>query len=230
MLLAIDTSTGTSVAVVDRDGGVLAERTEQDTRRHAEVIGDLIAECLAASGVPIATLSGVAVGMGPGPFTGLRVGIAAANAFAFGAGKPVVRVVSHDAIAFGHYADGGSGPLLVVTDARRRQVYWSGYSGVDAEGIPLRDAGPDLAGHDQIAAKPGGRHPAGADPASADGLAATVLGYDGYLRLDAQWVSAASVGMLAEMLYLHHRPFAAAGPLYLRSPDVTVATSRKRVS
>ena len=98
MLLAIDTSAGTSVAVVDRDAGVLAERSSPDTRGHAEVVGRFIRECLDESGVAVTALSGVAVGMGPGPFTGLRVGIAAARAFAFGAGKPVVPVVSHDAI------------------------------------------------------------------------------------------------------------------------------------
>ena len=210
MLLAIDTSTGTSVAVVDRDRGVIALRTVADTRRHAEVIGELIEACLAESGVPIAALSGVAVGMGPGPFTGLRVGIAAAQAFAFGADKPVVCVVSHDAIAFGHYAAGGSGPLLVVTDARRREVYWSSFRGADAVGIPERVGGPDLV--------------------RPDGLGAAVADYGSYLRLDAEWVSAASVGLLAEALHLHGRPFASAQPLYLRSPDVTVSAGPKRVS
>jgi tRNA threonylcarbamoyl adenosine modification protein YeaZ len=142
MLLSIDTSGGTTVAVVDRDRGIIVEHTEPDTRRHAEVIGDLITRCLAESGVEVTALSGVAVGMGPGPFTGLRVGIAAAQAFALGAGRPAVRVNSHDAIASGHYARGGDGPLLVVTDARRREVYWSAYSGVDAEGIPRAGSRP----------------------------------------------------------------------------------------
>jgi tRNA threonylcarbamoyl adenosine modification protein YeaZ len=215
VLLAIDTSTGTSVAVVDRDGGVLAVRTEEDSRRHAEVIGDLITRCLKTAGVSTAELSGVAVGMGPGPFTGLRVGIAAANTFAFGLGKPVVRVVSHDAVAFAHYAAGASGPLLVVTDARRRQVYWSAYSGVAADGIPERVAGPELAD---------------ADLSTTDILGSTVADPADYLRLDTRWVSAGGVGMLAEMLHLHHKPFAAAQPLYLRSPDVTLATTVKRVS
>jgi tRNA threonylcarbamoyl adenosine modification protein YeaZ len=210
VLLAIDTSAGTSVAVVDRERGIIAERAEHDTRSHAEVIGNLIVDCLAESAVPIKALSGVAVGMGPGPFTGLRVGIAAAQAFALGAGKPVVRVVSHDAIAFGHFAGGVSGPLVVVTDARRREVYWSAYSGVDAQGIPQRVGEPGLA------------HP--------EDLPDTVPGYAGYERLDAGQVSAASLGLLAEALFFHGRPFAGASPLYLRSPDVTVPHAQKRVS
>jgi tRNA threonylcarbamoyl adenosine modification protein YeaZ len=136
MLLAIDTSAGTSVAVVDRDRGILSEVNESDTRRHAEVIGEAILFAIEQSGIGIDQLSGVTAGMGPGPFTGLRVGIAAAQAFAFGASKALVRVVSHDAVAWEHYAAGHHGPLLVVTDARRREVYFSAYSGVDTVGRP----------------------------------------------------------------------------------------------
>ncbi|WP_213815915.1 tRNA (adenosine(37)-N6)-threonylcarbamoyltransferase complex dimerization subunit type 1 TsaB [Glaciihabitans sp. dw_435] len=205
MLLAIDTSAGTSVAVVDRDLGVLAELTELDTRRHAEVIGSMIAEALRLSGVAVTDLSGVAVGMGPGPFTGLRVGIAAARAFAFGAHKPVVPVVSHDAIAFG-----ATEPILVVTDARRREVYWSAYSGSDEQGLPVRTAGPGLV--------------------RPDDLPGAVAGYEGYRRVDAESVSGASIGLLAEGLYLHKRAFAGNDALYLRSPDIYVSAGPKRVS
>lgn len=210
MLLAIDTSAGTSVAVVDRDRGILAEHSVEDTRRHAEVIGMLILQCLEESGVTVAELSGVAVGMGPGPFTGLRVGIAAANAFAFGAGTPVVRVASHDAVAFARYRAGAAGRLLVTTDARRHERYWSAYSGADEFAIPVRAQGPALD--------------------RPDALPDAVTGYEGYDRLDADWVSAASVGLLAETLYLHGRAFAGPEPLYLRSPDVTIATAAKRVT
>ena len=205
MLLAIDTSAGTSVAVVDRDAGILAELNESDTRRHAEVIGTLIEAALRDAGVTVTDLSGVAVGMGPGPFTGLRVGVAAARAFAFGAGKPVVPVVSHDAVAFGR-----TQPTLVVTDARRREVYWSAYSGSDPEGLPIRDSGPGLIPPDQ--------------------LAAVVPAFARYERVDAAVVSAASLGLVAELLYLHHRPFAGNDALYLRSPDVTLSAGPKRVS
>jgi tRNA threonylcarbamoyl adenosine modification protein YeaZ len=202
VLLAIDTSAGTSVAVVDRDRGVLAEHSVEDTRRHAEVIGDLIERALRDAGIRIAELSGVAVGMGPGPFTGLRVGIAAARAFAFGAGKPVVPVVSHDAVAFGRME-----PVTVVTDARRREVYWSSYGAPDDAGLPRRDHGPALAAPGDVP--------------------------DDRPRLDAHWVSAASLGLLAEALYAAGRPFAADEPLYLRSPDVTMSatnTSGRRVT
>jgi tRNA threonylcarbamoyl adenosine modification protein YeaZ len=205
VLLAIDTSAGTSVAVVDRDAGVLAELIETDTRRHAEVIGTMIREVLDRSGIAVPDLSGVAVGMGPGPFTGLRVGIAAARAFALGIGRAVVPVVSHDAVAFG-IAD----PVLVVMDARRHEVYWSAYSGADADGLPVRASGPGLSAPDE--------------------LAANVPNFASYRRVDAETVSAASIGLVAELLYLHKRPFASGEALYLRSPDVTRSAGPKRVS
>jgi tRNA threonylcarbamoyl adenosine modification protein YeaZ len=205
VLLAIDTSAGTSVAIVDRDAGILAELNENDTRRHAEVIGTLIAEALRQADVPVTALSGVVAGMGPGPFTGLRVGIAAARAFALGIAKPVIPVVSHDAVTFGRES-----PTLVVTDARRREVYWSAYRGTDAEGLPIRAAGPGLT--------------------PPDNLADTVPNFADYARLDAPAVSAGSLGMVAELMYLHHRPFASPDALYLRSPDVTLNSAPKRVS
>ena len=204
MLLAIDTSAGTSVAVVDRDRGILAQHDSDDTRRHAEVIGDLIAACLAESGVAVADLSGVVGGMGPGPFTGLRVGIAAARAFAWGAGKPVIPVVSHDAIAFGQ-----QGPVIVATDARRREVYWSAYSGMDAAGLPVRVSGPDLVKTDELNA---------------------VTDFASYRLIEAATVSAGALGMLAETMYAAGRSFAADEPLYLRSPDVTISAGPKRVT
>ena len=205
MLLAIDTSAGTSVAVVDRERGILAELSSDDTRRHAEVIGELIAGCLEQSGVAVAELSGVVAGMGPGPFTGLRVGIAAARAFAFGAQKLVVPIVSHDAIAFGV-----SEPIVVATDARRSDVYWSAYGGLDALGLPLRTSGPALA--------------------RATELESLVAAHPGHRLLEARTVSAAALGLLAESLYANGRPFAADETLYLRSPDVTLSAGPKRVT
>jgi tRNA threonylcarbamoyl adenosine modification protein YeaZ len=143
--------------------------------------------------------------MGPGPFTGLRVGIAAARAFAFGSGKPVVPVVSHDAVAFGSIE-----PVLVVADARRREVYWSAYSGSDDAGLPVRVLGPALARPEE--------------------LEDAVTGYATYRRVDATGVSAGSLGMLAESMYANGRSFATSEALYLRSPDVTISAGPKRVS
>jgi tRNA threonylcarbamoyl adenosine modification protein YeaZ len=135
VLLAIDTSAGTAVALVDA-GRVIAEEASPDPRGHAETVGLLIERVLGN-----ARPDAVAAGMGPGPFTGLRVGIAAARAFAFARGIPVHGVCSHDAVAHGRTA-----PTLVVTDARRREVAWSVYR--DA----ARVDGPHLAHPDDLAA------------------------------------------------------------------------------
>lgn len=205
MLLAIDTSAGTSVAVVDRDAGVLSEVIETDTMRHAEVIGTLIDEALTVAGIEVRALSGVVAGMGPGPFTGLRVGIAAAKAFAIGAGKPLVPVVSHDAVAYDRYASGYSGALLVVTDARRRERYWTAYSGADSFGLPVRLDGPGLGKPDDLP------HP-------------------DLLRIDADVVPAGRLGMIAELRYANGLPMDRDDALYLRSPDVTLSAGPKRVT
>lgn len=198
MLLAIDTSTGTSVAVVDR-GGVRAVRSSPDTRGHAELIGPFLREALAEAGVAPESLEGVAVGMGPGPFTGLRVGIAAARAFALGIRRPVLPVVSHDAVAFG-----AEGSVLVVTDARRRELAWSAYAA--SAGLPERLAGPALA------------------PAAE--LATATAGHPGR-RLDAAIVDAGALGRLALALLDAGAPLGPTEPVYLRAPDVTLATPKR---
>jgi tRNA threonylcarbamoyl adenosine modification protein YeaZ len=191
VLLAIDTSAGTTVAVVD-DGRVLAEADEPGTRRHAEAIGSLLRAALADAGIEPGAVTGVVAGMGPGPFTGLRVGIAAARAFAFGIGVPVHPVVSHDAIAFGHRER-----VLVVTDARRREVAWSLY---DPDVVRL--AGPELV--------------------ERDGFGEVAARHPGIPVLDPSTVSAASLGLVAELLLAAGRPLGPAEPLYLRAPDVTL--------
>jgi tRNA threonylcarbamoyl adenosine modification protein YeaZ len=222
VILAIDTSAGSAVAVVDRDGGVLAECAVADTRRHAEVIGTLIDEALRVAGVEPSRLSAVVAGVGPGPFTGLRVGIVAARAFAFGAGVPCLAVGSHDAVAFERLsaeagrdvAEAGGrldSPLVVVTDARRREVAWSAWAGLDDDGLPVLLDGPALV------------RPADLDDATGAS--------SGSPRTDPDRtvVSAAALGMLAERLFEHSRAFAAPEPLYLREPDVTPSAGPKPV-
>ncbi|MGD8192944.1 tRNA (adenosine(37)-N6)-threonylcarbamoyltransferase complex dimerization subunit type 1 TsaB [Herbiconiux sp. P18] len=202
MLLAIDTSAGTSVAVV-RGDLVLAERSTEDTMRHAEVIGDLISGVLADAGVAPAELDEVVAGMGPGPFTGLRVGIAAARAFAFGIGRPLTPAVSHDAVALEEWSAGTRGALLVVTDARRREVYWSAYD--LGEPGPARLDGPGLCKPDE-------------------------LPYPEFERVDATQVSAGALGRAALLHRAQGTAVEYTEPLYLRSPDVTVPGARKRVT
>lgn len=205
MLLAIDTSAGTSVAVVDpATGRALAERSTDDSRRHAEVIGPFLAETLAEAGITGAEVTGVVAGMGPGPFTGLRVGIAAARTFAAARDVPFLPLVSHDAIA----ADLQRRPVVVLTDARRREVYWSAY---DETGT--RVAGPGLA------------KPADVDEA----IRASRPDAVDWPRETVATVPAGRLGSLAADRLTSGAPFADDTPLYLRDPDVTVPGAPKRV-
>jgi tRNA threonylcarbamoyl adenosine modification protein YeaZ len=141
MILAIDTSAGTSVALIE-DGLIRAEITVDDNMRHAEVIGETIAKILATTDTKPNQIKTVVAGRGPAPFTGLRVGIAAATMFAAGAGAKLFGICSLDAIAFNELTRGETGPLLVTADARRKEVYWAIYEGLDQDGVPVRTHGP----------------------------------------------------------------------------------------
>ncbi|RLP77252.1 tRNA (adenosine(37)-N6)-threonylcarbamoyltransferase complex dimerization subunit type 1 TsaB [Mycetocola tolaasinivorans] len=215
MYLAIDTSTGTGVALVSANGEIRASRVLTDTRRHVEVVGTFIQEVLAETGTTAAQISAVAAGMGPGPFTGLRIGIAAARAFGQGANIPVIPLVSHDALALEWYENGGTGELLVTTDARRRELYWSRYSGLDAAGIPVREAGPALA------------RPEDLDIAETERLGTAGTAPH---RVDAVGIPAGSLGILAQRVRAAGRPGAEDEALYLRPPDIAAQGPRKRVS
>ncbi len=137
VLLAIDTALGTSVAL--GAAGRIFEVTSDGSRGHAEVIGDLIARLFEFSGVTPTEVTGVVAGIGPGPFTGLRVGIAAAHAFATGRGVPVLPLQGHEAVALA-VLEVGAAPLAVrvVQDARRRELFVTEFSGLDWRGVPLR--------------------------------------------------------------------------------------------
>ncbi|WP_330232943.1 tRNA (adenosine(37)-N6)-threonylcarbamoyltransferase complex dimerization subunit type 1 TsaB [Nocardia sp. NBC_00508] len=150
LVLAVDTATpAVTAGLVDLDQGAdaagpvqartIASRVRVDPRAHAEVLTPQILECLTEAGRSRTDIAAIVVGVGPGPFTGLRVGMATAAAFGDALGIPVYGVCSLDAIA----ADAAdelppSGELLVVTDARRREVYWARYR----EGA--RVAGPEV--------------------------------------------------------------------------------------
>ena len=124
----------------------LATRVTDDARAHAELLTPHILECLNAAGITPAELDAVVVGVGPGPFTGLRVGMATAAAFADAIGKPVHGVCSLDGLAARARAAGVDGDVVVVTDARRREAYHARYN---AEGV--RTSGPTVGPAAEIA-------------------------------------------------------------------------------
>ena len=122
---------------------VLAE-TVIPTRAHNELLVPTITELLEGAGLAFSDLDAIVVGCGPGPFTGLRVGMATASALGQALGIPVHGVVTHDAVAALVQAP----TALVVTDARRREVYWARYEG------GRRVAGPDVIAPAKLACPP----------------------------------------------------------------------------
>lgn len=128
MILGIDTSTSrTDVAILDGER-VAAHVHADGATSHGEVLGGLVAQAFRESEIRPEALTAVAVGTGPGPFTGLRVGLAFARTMALARSIPVFGICSLDVIAAAADIDD---EFLVLTDARRKEVYWARYTGGD---------------------------------------------------------------------------------------------------
>jgi tRNA threonylcarbamoyl adenosine modification protein YeaZ len=207
LVLALDTATPTLVVGLARwaaDTGteVLAERAVPSGNRHAELLTPTIREVLTAAGSAMADLDAVVVGLGPGPFTGLRVGVVTAAALGDARGLPVHGVCSLDAV--------GDGARTVVTDARRKEVHWAVY---DAAG--QRVAGPGVDRPEDAPVT---------DPVVGDVRFAERLGHE----VAAAEVTTA--GLLRAAAPLFGQPPAVLEPLYLRRPDAVPPAVRKAVS
>lgn len=215
LVLAIDTSSAAvTAAVVAVDDGLrtLARRVTINPRAHGELLAPSVAECLAESGASPADLGAIVAGLGPGPFTGLRVGLVTAASMADALGIPAYGVCSLDAIAGA--VDAGS--LLVATDARRREVFWARY--VDG----ARVEGPGVAG------------PAGlstVDSATMAGAGARL--YADVLNRPLLDVDYPDPGALVHAVADRVRARAGTEPLtpiYLRRPDVAEPHAPKAVT
>lgn len=213
MLLAFDTATPlVTVALCDEEGDVVAERTSERPMKHGEQLAPLIADVLDEAGLVRQDLTAIAVGVGPGPFTGLRVGLVTARTLGFVLEIPVYGVCTLDVLAIEAVDTGTvSGPFLVATDARRKEVYWAAYS---AEGERLD--GPHVARPaDVVTERP-------------------VVGEGSTLYPDDFLVSAPphrpSAGWLARVVHGERAELLDPEPLYLRRPDATMPGQPKRVS
>lgn len=209
LVLALDTATPMLVVGVARwadgqDIDVLAERAVSSGTRHAELLTPAVRGVLADAGVAMADLDAIVTGLGPGPYTGLRVGVVSAAALGDARGLPVVGVCTHDAI--------GSGARTVVTDARRKEVYWAAYA---ADGSRLE--GPDVVRPEDLRRA----GPFVGDPAFAERLGATVT---------AAEVTTAGLVRAAASQLADPSTAAALVPLYLRRPDATPPAAIKAVS
>ena len=204
-VLVIDTATpAVTAAVVVRDGGieVVGERITLDARAHAETLTPNVVAAVAQAGLTMADLHAVVIGCGPGPFTGLRVGMATAAAYGHALDVPVRGVCSLDAIGVLT-----SGEVLVVTDARRREVYWARYR----DGV--RIDGPDVAA------------PADVPVGAADAVAGSPdhVGLFALPVVGTAYPTAA--GLVAAVSDWTGEPEALV-PLYLRRPDAKTLAER----
>ncbi|MCZ0859480.1 tRNA (adenosine(37)-N6)-threonylcarbamoyltransferase complex dimerization subunit type 1 TsaB [Actinomyces israelii] len=231
-IVSIDSSFGSRLLVADADLGsrvtlkTLSCAEQPDSRRHAESLGVMLAEALRDPGVADRGLDAVVAATGPAPFTGLRAGLVTARALGRARGIPVHGVPSLDAVAraaFDRFAD-GSAAVLVVTDARRREVYAARYRArgaddverMDEPAVLAPDAAADLDGVDAVAGSGAALYPqiaAGRPvlaPVSGDARA--------QCRIALARLAAAGPGAVLP-----------AEPLYLRHADVQPPTAPKRV-
>ena len=211
LVLGIDTSTpAVSVALVDVGRGVLAESVVVDARRHGELLAVGIRAVLDDAGRQQTDLGAIAVGLGPGPFTGLRVGIVTAATLSDALGIPAYGTCSLDAL--------GSRRRVAMTDARRREVYWARY---DESGT--RVDGPEVSRPLELVDTFRGV------PVVGDGAhvhTEALVGLD--LRSEPRYPSAAAlVDVLAPRLGGPAEPLV---PLYLRRPDAEQPGPPKRVT
>jgi tRNA threonylcarbamoyl adenosine modification protein YeaZ len=218
VLLAFDTATPfVTVALFDADaeGGpqVVAERRSEQRMKHGEQLAPLIDTALTDAGIVRQDLTAIAVGVGPGPFTGLRVGLVTARTLGFVLDIPVYGVCSLDVIALEAAlgSDRVGTDFVVATDARRKEVYLAAY---DNQGRRLD--GPEVlrpahAATDRPAAGVGARLYPEAFPAAREPELPS-----------AGWLARAVAEELAEL----HDP----EPMYLRRPDAVAPSAPKRVS
>jgi tRNA threonylcarbamoyladenosine biosynthesis protein TsaB len=216
LLLGLDTATP-AVTVALHDGGQpLAQLVTVDAHRHAELLAPAVAKVIADAGASQHDLTGIVVGVGPGPYTGLRVGLVTARVLGAALGIPVYGLCTLDAIAADVVAGGGG--FLVATDARRRELYWARY-----DAARRRIAGPEVSRPVEI--------PVSGLPAAGEGpmLYPEVLP-DG---IGPAFPAAATLCRIAVAATQAGDPdglLLPPEPLYLRRPDAREPGAPKRVT
>ncbi|GHH86157.1 tRNA (adenosine(37)-N6)-threonylcarbamoyltransferase complex dimerization subunit type 1 TsaB [Streptomyces capitiformicae] len=214
LLLALDTATP-AVTVALHDGtDVVAASSQVDARRHGELLLPAVDRVLAEAGVRLDAVTGVVVGVGPGPYTGLRVGLMTADTFGLALGVPVHGLCTLDGLA---YAAEVEGPFVVATDARRKEVYWARYEDPRTRVTePAVDRPAEIA--DVVAGLP------------AVGAGALLYPETFPDARAPEHVSAAALAALAAERLGKGAELPAPRPLYLRRPDAQVPKNYKVVT
>lgn len=203
VVLAIDTAVAVAAGIAV-DGRIAAETTLTGDRNHVEQLTPVVSRLAVEAGLALTDVTEIVVGMGPGPFTGLRVGIVSAQVLASTLGVPLHRVCTLDALAA--QWDDAPSEFVVVTDARRKEVYWAWYR----DGA--RVAGPNVTAPGDVPELP------------AAGPGVTLCPH---LSKATDALDQVRAGVLAGRGA--SLPDAGATPLYLRRPDATVPQHTKSV-
>lgn len=226
LLLALDTATpAVSVALLSREPAaagapaapsVLAQARQVDARRHGELLLPAVDQVLGEAGVKLSAVTDIVVGVGPGPYTGLRVGLVTAATFGAALDVPVHGLCTLDGIA---YASGIEEPFVVATDARRKEVYWARYGDFRTRLTdPAVDRPADIA--EQVAGV----------PAVGAGAALYADAFDGLRPDGPEHQSAAALGTLAAEKLARGEELPPPRPMYLRRPDAQVPANYKVVT
>lgn len=217
LLLAVDTATPAVTVALHDGNSVVAESSQVDARRHGELLLPAVDRVLGEAGVKLDAVTGVVVGVGPGPYTGLRVGLVTAATFGSALSVPVHGLCTLDGLAYAAGQVGLEGPFAVATDARRKEVYWARYEDPRTRvGEPAVDRPADVA--EQLAGLP-------------------VVGAGAVLYPDAfpdardpEHVSAGALAALAAERLAAGAELLSPQPLYLRRPDAQVPKNYKVVT
>ncbi len=221
LLLAIDTSTSAITVAVHDGASVLAESSIIDARGHGEHLTPAIVTVLQEAGRSAPDVTAVVAGRGPGPFTGLRVGLVTARTFALARGIPVLGLCSLDALAHQAWREGAVAAgqsLVVATDARRKEVYWSRFEVTPEGAVPVTE-------------------PQVSTPAALAELldGAPVVGRGGLLypdllpgRVGPLDVNAGHLADLAVRRQAAGVDLSGIEPLYLRRPDAVPTAERRQ--
>jgi len=225
-ILALDTSgAACSVALRDRAGRLLAHRFQALARGHAELLMPMLRAAMEEAAVGFADLALIAVTTGPGSFTGIRVGLAAARGLAVASGVPILGVTAFAAIAAAVVpAERNGRALLVAIDSRRGDLFIQGFA---ADLTPLA-APAAVTPAALVAAMPAGRLLLAGDGAVRAVALLEAAGFAAAPASAAGPPDAADVATVALARWRQGETPAPPLPLYLRSPDVTLPASPAR--
>jgi len=227
-ILAFDTATTGCSAAVWADGAVAAHRARAMPRGQSEALLPMIQEAMAAAGMAFGDLDLLAVTVGPGAFTGLRIGLAAARGMALAAGLPCLGVTTMEAVAEAvPEEERGDGPVLIALDAKRADLYAQAFG---PEGAPLAAPAAVLPEDLPDLLPPGAAAATVAGDAAGPALEAlAAAGIAGRASSAPGVPDAARIAALAARRWRPGTELPAPAPLYLRPPDVTLSANGGRL-